>query len=360
MFLLEGLRRYVFRVIQREKKPFFLVPFFFLVSTFFSLSIRLRHLAYDKGFCKVHKLPAFVVSIGNIAAGGTGKTPLIQKLVKHLDPKIRLAILTRGFLSKIETSGRVEKISERKGCFLPVQYCGDEPYLLANTTSVPVWVGKNRVESGYRAIAENMQCLLLDDGMQYRTLARDLEIIIIDAKDPFGQQKFLPSGLLRDTPLRLNRANWIIANHVDSIYQYEELKKKISLYSSAPIIGMKIAVCKPEEVAGKKVGIFCALGRPERFLQTVEEIGCSIVDHVFLPDHLPFRSKELHLFAKRCKDKAAEILLCTEKDWVKLPSFGCCIPVIALRIELEIMAGHSIWEDMLEQIGKSVFSNKGY
>lgn len=358
MFLLKGLKKYVFRVIQREKKPFFLIPLFFLISTFFSLGVRLRHLAYDKGFRKVHKLPTFIISVGNITAGGTGKTPLIQKLAKHLDPKIKLAILTRGFLSKIEASGQVEKISKGKGCSLPVQYCGDEPYLLAKTTPVPIWVGKNRIESAHRAIAEKMQCLLLDDGMQYRSLERNLEIIVIDAKDPFGRKKFLPSGLLRDTPSRLNQADWIVANHVDSVCEYEELKKKISSYSLAPVIGMKVVVCKPQEVAGKKVGIFCALGRPERFLQTVKEIGCSIVDHLFLPDHVPFRPKELNLFAKRCKDKAAEILLCTEKDWVKLSSFGCCIPVIALRVELEIMAGHSIWQDMLDQI--EIFSNKGH
>ena len=358
MLLLKNVKRYLFRVIQKEKKPFFLIPFFFLISTFFSLGVRLRHLAYDKGFRRVYKLPIFVVSIGNIAAGGTGKTPLIQKLIKHLDPKIRLAILTRGFLSKIEASGKVEKISDGKGCSLSVQYCGDEPYLLAKTTSVPIWVGKNRIESGYKAIAEKMQCLLLDDGMQYRSLARNLEIIMIDAKDPFGQKKFLPSGLLRDTPSQLHRADWIIANHVDSVCQYEELKKKISLYSLAPVIGMKVFVCDAQEVAGKKVGVFCALGRPERFLQTVREIGCSIVDHVFLPDHMSFGLNELNVFAKRCKDKAAEMILCTEKDWVKLSSFGCCIPVIALRVELEVVAGHAIWQEMLDKI--EIFSNKGH
>lgn len=350
MFLLKNLRRSVFRVIQREKKPFFLIPLFFLLSIFFSLGVRLRHLAYDRGLRRVHKLPVFVVSVGNIAAGGTGKTPLIQKLIKHLDPKIRLAILTRGFLSKIEASGRVEKISDGKGCSLPVQYCGDEPYLLAKTTSVPIWVGKNRIESGYKAITEKTQCLLLDDGMQYRRLARNLEIIMIDSRDPFGQKKFLPSGLLRDTPSQLRRADWIIANHVDSISRYEEIKKKLSSYTLAPVIGMKVVVCNPQEIAGKKVGVFCALGRPERFLQTVREIGCSIVDHVFLPDHMPFELNELNIFAKRCKDKAAEMILCTEKDWVKLSSFRCCIPVIALRVELEVVAGHAIWQEMLDRI----------
>ncbi|KAG6558915.1 Tetraacyldisaccharide 4'-kinase [Candidatus Rhabdochlamydia oedothoracis] len=358
MFLLKKVKRYLFRVVQKEKKPFFFIPFFFLISAFFSLGVRLRHLAYDKGLLKVHKLPTCVVSIGNIAAGGTGKTPLIQKMIKHLDPKIRLAILTRGFLSKIETSGRVEKISDGKGCTLPVQYCGDEPYLLAKTTSVPIWVGKNRIESGYRAITEKMQCLILDDGMQYRRLARNLEIIVIDAKDPFGQKKFLPSGLLRDTPSRLDRADWIIANHIDSACQYEELKKEISLYTLAPVIGMNVVVCNPQEVTGKKVGVFCALGRPERFLQTVREIGCGIVDCVFLPDHTAFGLNELNLFAKRCKDKAGEMIVCTEKDWVKLSSFRCCIPVIALRVELEIVAGHAIWQEMLAKI--EFFSNKGH
>jgi tetraacyldisaccharide 4'-kinase len=358
VFLLKNVKRYLFQIVQREKKPFFLTPFFFFISAFFSLGVRLRNVTYDTGLRRVHKLPICVVSIGNIVAGGTGKTPLIQKIVKHLDPNIRLAILTRGFLSRIEASGRVEKISEGKGCVLPVQHCGDEPYLLAKTTTVPIWVGKNRMESGRRALAEKMQCVLLDDGMQYRSLARDLEIVVIDAKDPFGQTKFLPSGLLRDTPSRLHQADWIIANHVDSFYQYEELKKKLSFYTLAPVIGMKVAVCHSQEIAGKKVGMFCALGRPERFLQTVKEIGCSVVDRVFLPDHMPFELHELHAFAKRCKDKAAEMIVCTEKDWVKLPSFACCIPVMALRVELEVVAGHTLWQEMLDRI--EFFSNKGH
>lgn len=358
MFLRKNIKQYIFQVVQREQKPFFLIPFFFLISTCFSLIVRLRHFAYDKGFYKAHTLPVFVISIGNIAVGGTGKTPLIQKLVKHLEPKITLAVLTRGFLSQIASSGKIEKISEGKGCSLPVQYCGDEPYLLANTLSVPVWVGKNRIESGRRAAMEKMQCLLLDDGMQYRKLARNVEIIVIDAKDPFGKKQFLPSGLLRDTPKRLQQADWIIANHLDSEEEYEEIKKKISLYSKASVIGMKPTICHPRGIEGKKVGVFCALGRPERFLQTVEKLGCSIVDHMFLPDHMPFSANELNVFAKRCKDKEVEILLCTEKDWVKLSSFGCCIPVIALRVELEVIAGHSIWQHMLEQIGVN-FSNEG-
>jgi tetraacyldisaccharide 4'-kinase len=306
----------------------------------------------------VHTLPTFVISIGNIAVGGTGKTPLVQKLVKQLSTKMDLAVLSRGFLSQIESSGKVEKISEGIGCSLPVQYCGDEPYLLANTISVPIWVGRNRIESGYRALAEKKQCLLLDDGMQYRSLARDIEIVVIDAKDPFGRRKFLPSGLLRDTPKRLGQASWIVANHIDSTEEYKKLQQELSAYSLAPVIGMKLAVCNLKEVQGKKVGVFCALGRPERFLQTVEEIGCNIVDHVFLPDHMPFTAQELNLFATRCREKTAEILLCTEKDWVKLPSFRSCIPVIALRIELEVVEGHAIWQQMLEQIDVN-FSNKG-
>lgn len=359
MPLLRNIKRYVFQVVQKEQKAFFLIPFFFLISVFFSLVVRLRHFAYDKGFYKVHTLPTFVISIGNITAGGTGKTPLIQKLVKQLEEKTQLAVLTRGFLSQIESSGKVKKISEGKGCSLPVQYCGDEPYLLANTISVPVWVGKNRVESGYRAIAENTRCLLLDDGMQYRRLARNVEIVVIDAKDPFGNKQFLPRGLLRDTPKRLHQADWIIANHLNSAEEYKELKKNLSLYSAAPVIGMRVAVCNLKEVQGKKVGVFCALGKPKRFLETIEEIGCTIVDHVFLPDHMPFTTNELNSFAKQCKDKAAEILLCTEKDWVKLPSFRCCIPVIALCIELEVVGGHAIWQRMLEQISIKI-SNKGH
>ena len=132
--------------------------------------IALKNFAYHYRLLPSTKLPVPVISVGNIAVGGTGKTPLVHLLALQLQERIQLAILSRGYRSQLEKSKSCKKISSISGPLYQPAECGDEPYFLSQKTKAAIWVGANRTVSGLQAIAEGAQCLLLDDGMQHRTL----------------------------------------------------------------------------------------------------------------------------------------------------------------------------------------------
>lgn len=292
-----------------------------------------RHYAYDHGLFSSHSLSVPVISVGNIAFGGTGKTPLVHLIASMLQERMRVAILTRGFRSQIEKSGKVKKISSGDGPLFSVEECGDEPYFLAKKTRAAVWVGIDRVESGRRAIEEGAECLLLDDGMQHRRIRRDVEIVVIDGANPWGR--------LRDLPQRLKHATLIVANPSTD---YEQLKREVARYTSAPLVGASIEILNREAFAPRKVGVFCGIGQPARFLQTVRDLNQEIVDTLIVKDHGTIKLNQLQQFAENCRKKGAEVLVCTEKDYVKLPQSS--LNIVPVEIKLKITEGIEQWKTL--------------
>jgi tetraacyldisaccharide 4'-kinase len=289
-----------------------------------------------------------VISIGNIAVGGTGKTPLVELLASELSSQFPLAIVTRGFKSQSEHRNVRIDIEEPNGSSL----YGDEPMLLSLKTKVPVFVGKNRFKSGLMAIEEGAKCILLDDGMQHRKLHRDLEIAIVDAKDPFCSHRFLPAGFLRDEVSALKKADVIIALSVCNEKEYCAVRKKLRAVSEAPLVGMYKQPIWTHDV--KKVGLFCGIGKPEQFVETVRDLKLDIVDTLFSLDHKVPSFEELHGYALSCKAKGAEALICTEKDQIKLVSKELPLPVLALPIVLKVAQGKEAWEKFLKTVVKKV------
>ncbi len=268
---------------------------------------------------------------------------------------MRLGILTRGFRSEMERSGAMKKISSGKGPICSAKECGDEPYLLAQKTKAHIWVGADRAKSGQLAVKEGIECLLLDDGMQHRRLERDIEIVVIDGSDPLSRGRFLPWGLLRDSPKRLQSADWIVATHVNDFEIYQQVQAVVAHLTSAPMIGTRIEVLNKEQFALLKVGIFCGIGQPAKFLQTVRDLKSEIVDTFILKDHGSLTISQLEKFAKKCRDRGAEALLCTEKDFVKLDRIllaNACFPlsIIPVAIELKISFGKEHWDDLIKNI----------
>ncbi len=340
---------YVVELIRGQRKAPLLKPFLALLSQGVRLGVAIRNFAYDIGLFSSHRLPAYVISVGNITAGGTGKTPCVQLLASHLKEKLSLAILTRGFGSHLEKTRRIAQVDPRqeKAAYL----YGDEPVLLAKNTSVPVWVGVDRLKSGSLAIAQGAQCLLLDDGMQHRRLARDIEIVVVDALDPFSQKRFLPYGFLRDSLSRLKTATLIVATQVHTLEQYKQIKEQLLPWSSAPVVGVRVEILNASSLP-EGVALFCSLGNPERFLQTVCDLNRTVVHTWFKKDHAPFSEQELVTFATTARAKGACALVCTEKDAVKLPSgISCGLPLIVLRMQLRIVEGEEHWQG-IEEIAK--------
>jgi tetraacyldisaccharide 4'-kinase len=333
------LESYVLDIIEGKRRGKFLLK---ALSYLYQAGVRLRNQAYDLGLLAAHDAGLPVISVGNIVAGGTGKTPFVKFLAEKLSSEFRVAILSRGYRSAIEKTDQNLLITPET----EVSACGDEPYWLARALPhVQVWVGKNRLESAKLAQQKGAEVLLMDDGMQHRQLKRDFEIVLVDGEDPFGKGFFLPRGLLRDAPHRLRQADCVIA-----IDPSEEIEEQLRAFTEAPIIHARRV--SELSLKGKKVAVFCAIGNPQRFLKSIREAGGTIAATFFKPDHDPFTAEELRAFAK---ESGAEALICTEKDHVKLPAdFSCAIPVIPFPSHLEIVDSTRAWEQLLNKIQSKI------
>ncbi len=324
---------YLTQVMTGRRKNRILSLFLHVLSWCYQFLVFLRNFAYDRGWVRSKTVSIPVVSVGNIVAGGTGKTPIVQMLAKELMEFGTCAILSRGYRSRVEKSGTSMRVVPET---CPSE-SGDEPSFLVRTLpEVLVFAGKKRTTSAELALLAGAQVILLDDGMQHRQLKRDFEVVVIDAKDPFGGGHFLPRGFLRDPPKRLRGADLIVATHIEDEREYNAFKEQIARYSRAPVVGARMSA--DLDLRGKKVGLFCGIGKPERFIQTVRALGADIVGTLIAKDHGVFCQKKLDCFAQTCMEEKAELLVCTEKDAVKLSS-ALCLPVKPVKVDLKIVAG---------------------
>lgn len=359
-----ALELYIQEVIKEKRKgfiPFMLKLLLRPVSWGYKLGITCRNWAFDKGLFKRYFPPVpVVISIGNIVAGGTGKTPVTGLLAHHFTDDTAIAILSRGYRSPAEKLAEPLLLSKGEGPGYPASFCGDEPYMLSlNLPKAYIYVGRDRQKAADMAAKEGIKLILLDDGLQHRQLARDFELIVLNGNDPFGKGYFLPRGFLREGPKCLSRASLIIVNHCKDLEHFELIKKKISKYSSSPVIGASF-LCSGiydlnekqiESIRGKKVGIFCGLGNPENFRRLVSNEGAVIVSEYYTPDHLSPAPAALMHFAERSAKMGAELLLCTEKDKVKLKKeIPSCVPIAWMKGNLSIVYGNEQWDQFIQCI----------
>lgn len=365
---LKKIENYFIEVVRGKRSGFLaaLLRCLLLMSSWvFQLFARGRNWAFDHGWLRRYCPPVpLVVSIGNIVMGGTGKTPVTLLLAKEFYGTISLAILTRGYRSSAESIPQPICLCNGKGPLFPASFCGDEPYLLAqNLPEAFVFVGKNRHKTSIMAAKAGAKIIILDDGMQHRRLFRDLDVVVMDASDLFGQGYYLPRGFLREGVGSLARAHLIILNHVESREQFVDAKGQIARYSTAPIVGTCMRVSdifdfkgeKIDSLLNKKVGIFCGIARPEYFEKTVENQGAEVVGRYFVSDHRDFDSFALESFAKHCQSQGADLLLCTEKDRVKFTeALSLTLPAGWLKIELTIVEGLDAWKAFINKAKSDV------
>ncbi len=333
-----------------ERVPFALRPLLLALSLLYRCGLQLRHLFYDRGWLRVHAVSVPVVSIGNIACGGTGKTPLVRLLAEQISScGKQVAILSRGYRSLSERQALPFCVQDRT--LTSAIECGDEPYFLASVLPhVPVWVNRNRVLAAHQAIQAGAQLILLDDGLQHRALHRDVEIVVLDGKDPLGQNCLLPAGPLRDLPSRLAAADLIVLNGVGDIADLPKMQKMLFKFSQAPIlvVEMEASPEQSEILRSRKVGAFCAIGNPQRFFTMLQQLPVELIATCTAPDHRPFDIDQLAEFAVKCRGAGAEMLVCTQKDAVKLSGINLFeLPVIVLDAHLRIIVGKNHLEDVL-------------
>jgi len=276
-----------------------------------------------------------VICVGNIVAGGAGKTPTVMYLGKLLSKRLKVAFLTRGYGGAF--SGPI-KVNPHKHTFQDV---GDEALLLSKIA--PTWVSKNRLDGGLAAKLDGAQIILMDDGFQNPTIGKTFSILVFDGPYGVGNNQLIPSGPLRETLGRgMSRADAVVIIGEDLHDLQSKIPENIPLFSvtTSPIISKKLKVAK--SVIG-----FAGIGRPRKFLETLKTLNVEIQDFVPFPDHHKFRNSEIEDLIRRASETGAQ-LVTTTKDFVRLPP-NTKNSVIAMDIELN-WANQNQIKALLEQV----------
>ncbi len=291
--------------------------------------INLRNFLYSAGYFKAKKLNKPVISAGNITAGGTGKTPFTIMLSELIINEFGLkpCILSRGY--KRDKEGEI-RIVEEDCSFVK---CGDEPVLIKRRLKDKgcVIVGKNRHESAMKHGEEcNCEVYILDDGFQHRKLSRDIDICLVDCSNPFGNGKIIPYGILREPVSELKRADIIVltrAKYAKNITllrkSIEEINRKAVLFEADLEIShfylpVKDRIIALEDMQGKKVVSFSAIGNPLSFKADLITAGLNVVKSFSFKDHVVPSREKLEKLNAVANELKVDYIVATEKDWVKL------------------------------------------
>ncbi|HKQ48391.1 MAG TPA: tetraacyldisaccharide 4'-kinase [Phycisphaerae bacterium] len=300
-----------------------------VVAVPYAAVVIIRNTYYDLFPGAAKRVDAPVISIGNLTVGGTGKTPIAAAICQRLADRGRKpAILLRGYKSKAST----RNANESDAVTARWREKSDEAMVLARRCpGAAVLVDPDRVASGRRAIHQGADVLVLDDGFQHRRLARDLDIVLIDATAPFGHGHFLPRGLLREPPTALRRADLVVltrSNEVDGTTRSLIQRTLRRLAKDRPIIEATHSTHGFLDLSGRPVQetdptdmqavLFAGIANFESFRRSVERLGVRVLAAYQYPDHHPYSAEELTGLADVAGEMEANILLTTEKDAVKI------------------------------------------
>jgi tetraacyldisaccharide 4'-kinase len=328
-----------------------LLFFLFLLSLVYGSLMGFRSLLYRFGLLRARRLPCPVVSVGNITVGGTGKTPAVVALAKHFRGKgCHPAVLSRGYGGKGKGAARV--VSDGKAILAEVDEAGDEPLLIAQAREgVAVVTGRDRFKSGEYAIRNlGADILFLDDAFQHAALARDFDIVLLNAKAPCGNGFLIPRGPLREKAAALKRADAVVLSGADPkraeaafcLNRLREIRPGTPVlgarYRSKLLIKNGTEIFPVEFLAGKKVFAFCGIANPGAFRESIEAAGAEVVAFSVYPDHHRYSQAEIGQIGASYAGSGAQIMLSTEKDGVKLkkvPEFFR--DIFLLRIELDFL-----------------------
>jgi tetraacyldisaccharide 4'-kinase len=310
-----------------------------------------REWLYGRGVLRSRALGCAVVSVGNLTVGGTGKTPAVELAVLTLtEMGHRAAVVSRGYRRR---SRGVQIVADTASVRLDPEDAGDEPFLLARRLPrIPVVVGANRHDAARLAVERfGVTAVVLDDGFQHRTLAKDLEIVMTRAETPWGNGRLLPSGPLREPFSALGRADLIVAVGASAPADLTEVAATAARYAAVECWEAEQRRSHPVTVlAGARVLAFAGIAAPEAFEATLGALGARIVESVRFPDHHWYAAAELSRLETRAAAGGAEALVTTEKDWVRLRRQPLPRrPLYALSVRLELITGTATWRQAFER-----------
>ena len=336
-------------------------------SRAYAAALALRQRMFDTGRLTVAALPRPVISIGNITVGGTGKTPMTLSLARLLvSLGYRTTIISRGYKGAGEKRGWV--VSDGRRIVGDARMAGDEPLLLARLLGpgVPVVVGSNRYAAGLTAIDRfDPDVLLLDDGYQHRQLARDLNILLLDATSPFGNTHLLPRGSLREPVSAVSRADMVVFTRCQGmpppaldlmetmpstppIYRTDH----ISIYRGRIRAGQRMeafdwsaaAEDRPSPLAGAGVVVFSGLAHNRQFRQSVTAQEAKVLESLEFDDHHAYGPSDVERISMAAQAADCDALVTTDKDLVRLPADTVLQKdLIVLGVEIEFAADDDRW-----------------
>ena len=336
-----------------------LLRFLRAVSKIYALIIKVRNLLYTTGLLRVHRVKPLVISIGNITTGGTGKTPMTVWLYNYLaqkHPDCPIAVLTRGYKAGRTTNSTGKNYS-------------DEPAVLQLLCPKGrVIVNPDRVSGAKEAIEQfKAKILIADDCFQHRRLARDIDIVMIDATMPFGfakspltrlgaaeQGRLLPAGFLREPLEQLKRAHAVILTRSDQVTSLELKQAKGALIAENPEIIIAESIHAPvtakaldgleitlDQLKDKKIFAFCAIGNPHAFFTTIKQLEAKLVGSKIFDDHYHYTEADINAVFDQAYGSGAQMILTTHKDWTRTVSLTARrdgITFAYLQIEIKIIS----------------------
>ena len=314
------------------------------LTPLYRFAVSHRNRKFDSGSSSVESVNAKVISVGNITTGGTGKTPMVIWICNFLQQReTKIAIVSRGYGSK-DGSPNDEALE-----------------LEARLPNVPHVQNPDRVAAARQCVSEHsVEAIVLDDGFQHRKLARDLDVVLVDASNPFGYGFLIPRGLLREPVSSLKRADAVVVTRCNSVneQQLESTRKRIENETSAPIALAKTRAASLIQTDGAELPIedaasgtwfaFSAIGNPEAFESSLSELGFAVSDAIRFRDHHHFSAEDLGKIASAAKQNGADRIICTHKDLVKVGRSEIDdVKVFALRVDVEIVEGREKLEALL-------------
>lgn len=352
------MREYIYQVMTDKKsgRTVWLFERVLLVLSFFyGCVVALKNFFYGSGIFRPKNFGCRVVSVGNITWGGVGKTPFVVSIAQYLSAQnVKIAVLTRGYMKK-RLSGFAQS---------------DEAAMIREILpDAVVGVGANRLWTG-RKILENqpVDVFILDDGFQHRKVARDLDIVLVDATNPFGNGALIPRGILREPLSSLKRADIIILTKSGfDQTAAQELENRIRSINATCATAW--AVHTPEKVIdlfsgcqqsleclrGRRVISFCGIGDPSSFAQNLRAAGAVVEKNLIFRDHHEYSLNDIHCLVAQAKELGVGDIVTTAKDAVKIKPFGDVFEgrrVLVLEITVDLVKGkHEVFERIDRLLG---------
>jgi len=342
---------------SEEKTGFFSFgSVLYLLSLLYGGAVRLRESFYKRGILKSEKLPCKVISVGNLTAGGAGKTPMTIYMAELLTKfGCKVAVVSRGYRGSAEKTGGI--VSNGQRLLMGQDSAGDEPFMMAeNLKNIPVIVGQNRFEAGMAAVRNfRPDVIVLDDAFQHLGLMRDINLVLLDSRRPFGNTHLLPRGPLREPLSALSRGDAFILTRSD-LTEPDSRFSPLSSLSSLPgpvfrsfhipyvckvIKGEKSGSrvfsdkpCDTVPLKGQRAFAFSGIAGNRDFRRTLENLGCEIAGFSEFSDHYQYSDEDIHAISDSAKKVNADILTTTEKDHARIahqPAWPVDLVVVGIR-----------------------------